>query len=82
MNTVSMFNSLAALPIYNRLLTLAVDAIISAELDFRVFYVPGVENIVADALSCWNNDLACSQAPGLSIQAFQPPQGVLGAAKK
>ena len=40
LNTVSMFNSLAALPSYNWLLMLSVDAIIGAQVDFRVFYVP------------------------------------------
>jgi len=82
MNSVSMFNSLAALSVYNGLLTLAVDAIISSNLDFRVFFIPGVDNVVADALSRWHNDIACSEAPGLSIHTFQPPQNALGAAKK
>ena len=82
MNSVSMFNSLAALPVYNGLLMLAVDAILSANIDFRVLYIPGVDNIVADALSRWHNDLARSKAPGLTIHTFQPPRSPLGPAKK
>ena len=79
LNTVSMFNSLAALPPYNRLLLLAVDALLRAQIDFRVFFVPGEENFVADALSRGRNDDAIAESPGLHISSFLPPRDTLGA---
>ena len=82
LNTVSMFNSLAALPPYNWLLMVSVDAIINSHVDFRVFYVPGVNNVVADHLSRWRNAEAEAIAPGLSVQFFEPPRNALGAIKK
>ncbi|KAG2742007.1 DNA/RNA polymerase [Suillus brevipes Sb2] len=82
LNTVSMFNSLAALPPYNWLLMSAVDAILASHVDFRVFYIPGVENIVADHLSRWRNDEACSVSPGLIVHSFLPPRQTLGAGEK
>ncbi|KIK42811.1 hypothetical protein CY34DRAFT_12163 [Suillus luteus UH-Slu-Lm8-n1] len=88
-NTVSMFNSLAALPPYNWLLMESMDAIISAHVDFRVFFVAGVENVVADHLSRWRNSAAETFSPGLSIHPFTPPhnpllppRNTLGASKK
>jgi hypothetical protein len=47
-----MFNSLAALPPYNWLLMTVVNAILPSQINFRVFFVPGVHNIIADHLSC------------------------------
>jgi hypothetical protein len=82
LNTVSMFNSLAALPPYNWLLMVSVDAIIESQLDFRIFYIPGVDNIVADHLSRWRNSAAETTAPGLSVCSFLPPRNMLGADKK
>jgi len=79
LNTVSMFNSLAALPPYNRLLILAVDALLHAQIDFRVFFVPGEENFIADALSRGRNDDAIAESPGLHISSFLPPRDTLGA---
>ncbi|KAG2737160.1 hypothetical protein P692DRAFT_20673738, partial [Suillus brevipes Sb2] len=51
LNMVSMFNSLVVLPPYNWLLMTAVEAILASHVDFRVFYILGVENVVADHLS-------------------------------
>lgn len=82
LNTVSMFNSLTALPPYNWLLMASVDAIMNASIDFRVFFIPGVNNIIADHLSHWKNSEACAALLGLSIHPFTPPQNMLGAAKK
>ena len=82
LNTVSMFNSLAALPPYNWLLMLSVDAIIESRVDFRVFYIPGIENVVADRLSRWRNAEAESAAPGLLVHSFLPPRNALGAVQK
>jgi hypothetical protein len=53
LNMVSMFNSLVVLPPYNWLLMTAVEAILASHVDFRVFYILGVENVVADHLSGW-----------------------------
>jgi len=82
LNTVSMFTSLAALPPYNWLLMVAVDAIIDARIDFRVFYIPGVDNVVADHLSRWRTTEVHFASPGLSVYSFLPPRNALGAAKK
>jgi hypothetical protein len=60
----------------------SVDAIIESQLDFRVFYIPGVDNVVADHLSRWRNSAAETTAPGLSICSFLPPRNTLGADKK
>lgn len=80
LNTISMFNSLAALP-HNWLLMVAVNAILAAQIDFRVFYVPGVDNVVADHLSRWKNVEAGLTSPGLSISPFEPPWNTLGQQK-
>jgi hypothetical protein len=82
LNSVSMFNSLAALPPYNWLLMSSVDAILSSQVDFRVFFVPGVDNVVADRLSRWKNEEAYAASPGLLIQSFLPPRNALGASEK
>ncbi|KAG1815667.1 uncharacterized protein BJ212DRAFT_1272706 [Suillus subaureus] len=82
LNTVSMFNSLAALPPYNGLLMVSVDAIIESHIDFRVFFVPRVDNVVADHLSRWRNLEVIQASPGLLIFPFEPPQNMLGAVKK
>jgi hypothetical protein len=82
LNTVSMFNSLAALPPYNWLLMKSVDAIIESRADFQVFFVRGIENVVADRLSRWKNAEAEVAAPGLSVHSFLPPRNTLGAVKK
>ena len=75
-------DSLAALPPYNWLLMMSVDAIMSYEVDFRVFYVPGIDNIVADHLSRWRNAEAECAAPGLTVHSFLPPRNTLGATRK
>jgi hypothetical protein len=74
LNSVAMFNLLAALPPYNWLLMTSVDAILEAQIDFRVFFVPGVENIVADHLSCWHNLEAIRASSGSLIYPFSPPR--------
>jgi hypothetical protein len=51
-------------------------------VDLRVIHVPGKQNLVADALSRFNNSLAISLFPTLRIYPLQPPQLALGAAKK
>lgn len=82
MNSVVMFNTLAALPPYNWLLLIAMDAILASHVDLRVFHVAGIHNTVADCLSRWKNEDAVQVSPGLTISPFQPPRNTLGASKK
>ncbi|KAJ3831738.1 hypothetical protein F5878DRAFT_495871, partial [Lentinula raphanica] len=82
-NTVDMFNSLSALPLYNPILLSAVDILIKHDIDLRVIHIPGSENVVADALSRFDLELARTLQPGLTIQPFTPPRldSTLGASK-
>ncbi|KAJ3759469.1 hypothetical protein EV360DRAFT_24937, partial [Lentinula raphanica] len=73
-NSVDIFNSLSALPLYNTILTRTVDILIEHHIDLRVIHIPGSENTVADALSRSDFELAQALQPGLSIQPFQPPR--------
>ena len=82
LNTVQMFNSLAALPSMNWLLLLSVDLVLRRDVDFRVFHISGSKNVVADHLSRLNNLEALTAAPGLVIHPFQPPRNALGATQK
>jgi hypothetical protein len=81
-NSVDMFSSLRARPEYNRILRSTIDVAILHELEFKVYYVPGPENVIADHLSRFRNHLAVQLAPRLVISPFQPPQDALGAPKK
>lgn len=65
-NTVNMFYSLHALPLYNPLLIYAVDILLSAQIKLRVYHTPGIHNNIA----------------GLTISSFIPPHITLGARKK
>lgn len=75
-----MFYSMRALPLYNPLLTHAVDILIATGIELRVYHVPGTSNTVADHLSCWKNEDASTLVRGLAISTFQPPQIKLGVA--
>jgi len=80
LNTVDMFNTLRAQPLYNPLLITAVDLLLDHGVDLRVFHIPGQDNIVADALSRFRFDTVALYAPSLRIFKFQPPRLKLGAA--
>ena len=80
LNTVDMFNTLRAQPLYNPLLITAVDLLLDHGVDLRVFHIPGQDNIVADALSRFRFDTVALYAPSLQIFKFQPPRLKLGAA--
>ncbi|KAJ7222738.1 hypothetical protein B0H12DRAFT_1031238, partial [Mycena haematopus] len=80
-NSVSMFNSLKALPAYNDILKSAVDVLLARDIDLRVLHVAGKLNSVADAISRWKNDIAIALVPGLTIHPFTPPRDALGAAQ-
>jgi len=81
-NTVDMFHSLHASPLYNPILLTAVDLLMSSKAQLRVHHVPGEYNIVADALSRFKGDVISRNAPYLSVSTFQPPRLTLGASLK
>jgi hypothetical protein len=82
MNTVNIFGSLRATPVYNPILKSSVDIRIQFDIDLQVLHVPGELNTVADAISRSNFEYAASLVPNLIIHTFQPPRDALGAAKK
>jgi len=81
-NTVDMFGSLHAKPVYNSILMAAVDFSLDNSIATKVYYVPGQQNIIADCLSRFLNVRALQLAPNLVIRDFQPPRNALGAVKK
>ena len=81
-NTVDIFSFLQASSPYNQLLVSAMKVVLDHNIDFWVLHIRGADNIVVDALSHFENDLAISLYPGLIIQSFQPPQDALGAPPK
>jgi hypothetical protein len=80
-NAVNIFHSLHAQPVYNDLLKYAVSLLLRFNISLRVVHVPGVENVVADALSYFENTRALAAYPGLSMSSFQPPRMVIGNVK-
>lgn len=74
LNTVEIFHSLKAEDGYNDLLMSAVTMLLDFHVHLRVFFLPGVENTVADALSRLLPHVATSLVPGLSIEPFTPPR--------
>jgi hypothetical protein len=81
-NTVDIWHSLKASAPHNATLTLAIDNLISEKTDARVLHIPGVENVVADALSRFNNTLALRLVPGIKLGLFETPRALLGVLKK
>src|SRR5271168_3780726 len=77
-NTVDIFYSLRSLPPYNGLLKFTVSILLKHNISLRVVRVPGVDNIVADSLSRFENSKAIAACPGLSISTFQPPRVPMG----
>ncbi|KAF9242255.1 hypothetical protein BU15DRAFT_72791 [Melanogaster broomeanus] len=51
LNTMQLFNSLAALPSMNWMVIQAINTLLDHDIDFWVFHVPGAYNVVADHLS-------------------------------
>jgi hypothetical protein len=70
--TVSMFNTLRALPEYNCILKAAVDILFVTQFQLRVLHIAGEINDVADALSRSDFMRALKLSPGLSIQGSEP----------
>jgi hypothetical protein len=81
-NTVDVFHSLRCKPPYNDLLKFTVSLLLKHDVSLRVVRVPGVDNVVADSLSRFENMRAYAACPGLSISSFQPPRVTMGRAKK
>jgi hypothetical protein len=80
MNSVEMFHVFKALEGYNDILLFAVGIFIQTHLSLRVFHIPSVENIVADALARSLLHVAEAHHPSLIIRLFQPPQDAMGVA--
>ncbi|PIL35153.1 hypothetical protein GSI_02942 [Ganoderma sinense ZZ0214-1] len=72
-NAVSIFQSLRAEPLYNPILISAIDVLLTHGVEHRVDHVPGEYNVVADALSRGNLDVARAIDPLITILPFQPP---------
>jgi len=81
-NTVNIFHTLRALPPYNPILRIAVDALSTHNCSLRVVHIAGEDNVIADHLSRLDNEQARAACPGLSISTFQPPRVPLGRSKK
>ena len=81
-NTVDMFSSLRAKPVYNLILIASVDFCINNSIATKVYYVPGQQNVIADYLSRFQNMKALQLAPNMHISSFQPPRDALGVAEK
>jgi hypothetical protein len=81
-NTVDMFSSLRAKPIYNLILMAAVDFTINNSISTKVYYIPGNQNIIADYLLRFQNAKDMQLAPNMHIREFQPPRDALGVAEK
>ncbi|KAK0430316.1 uncharacterized protein EV420DRAFT_1657681 [Desarmillaria tabescens] len=73
-NTVDIFDSLHAKPLYNPLLITAVDALITHKAQLRVLHIPRSQNTIADALSQDNHDFVLAQHPNARIHKFSLPQ--------
>lgn len=74
---------LKATPLYNPILKSTVDVLIEYDIDLCVVHIPGVRNIVADALSRSKLDEAAQLCTGLIIERFQPPSDiVMGVARR
>ena len=64
-NTFDIFNSLAAKPVYNRILMSLIDMLIKDGIDLRVYHILGKDNLIADLLSWYKNRLATLLSPSL-----------------
>jgi hypothetical protein len=77
-NTVDMFHSLRTLPPYNNLLKFTVSLLLQHNISLRVAHITGVDNIIADSLSRFENTRAIAQCPDIKISCFQPPRAAMG----
>ncbi|OJT12051.1 hypothetical protein TRAPUB_11403 [Trametes pubescens] len=77
-NSIAIFNSLRASPVYNPILKSSVDVMIECSLDVRVDHIPGELNVIADALSRDKLALVQELVPGITLLPLIPPQDALG----
>ena len=80
-NSVNIWQSLKASDNYNGLLWMAIDSRLVNNLNMHVLHVLGSNILVTDALSHRNNAYVSHLDPNLQIHTFQPPLGLLEAAK-
>ena len=69
---MAMFDSLHAQPLYNLLLITSVDLALKHHVCFWVFYIPGKQNNIANALSHCQFDVVHALMPGLHTSNFIP----------
>jgi len=79
LNTIQLFDSLAALPAFHDLLLHACRLCLMHHIDLRVFHISGSHNVVADALSQRLFHVAQHYVPQLDMHVFTPPRVMLGA---
>lgn len=65
MNTVNTFNTMHCLPKFNPLLHHCMDIFLEKKFDICVLHIPGMDNVVADMISCHNFDKASKLVPEL-----------------
>ncbi|RXW18702.1 hypothetical protein EST38_g7150 [Candolleomyces aberdarensis] len=81
-NTVDIFSSLRADPVFNHLLQMAADVIMEHQIDLRVLHIAGAENTIADAISRLQIATVLNIIPTFHLSFFQPPRFPLGALEK
>jgi hypothetical protein len=69
-NTVDMFNTLCAQPMYNPLVMTAVNFALNFHIEFHVFHIPGEDSLIANAISHFHYDVLATFAPLLCILQF------------
>ena len=59
-----------------------MDILLKTNIDLCIMHIPGTQNVVANALSQYDNELTTKLVNGLTIRTFQPPRDALGVIKK
>ena len=78
MDTINIFSSLSASPVYNPILKHAVSLIIKHRVSLHVLHILGIDNVVANALSRQDFRRALAAHPSLTLSSFSPPRLTLG----
>jgi hypothetical protein len=60
----------------------AMDVLLRYGVDLRVEHIPGADNVIADALSRFQNERVLTLVPNVHILTFEPPRDTLGASEK
>jgi len=71
-NTINIFSSLQYQPLYNPILCLATDILLTSRLQLHMVHLPGLMNIMADLLSRGQLMEALTRNPNLTIHSFEP----------